>query len=264
MSDYEEDLDDFPLHSAANSSERAESVVGAYRAESTDQWAAASRITTKIPPLVNGLTSWFNYDEQIDDWLDLAALEVSKRGPAFKNRLVGDAEMYTGLLDREPLTAHDGVKFFKDTVRLQYVTGAQSFLWGFIDLYEQEEEILRWSSGSAGSHFSWSVSRMHGLICSLYPPWAKNKQIPSTVLMCTEKMLKDKEEAKKLGFTLKQPDASGTVHKWHITKGYFHSVITWQHWCSLLQVISVKYREKDLRVFSLLNGWMLLHTHLKR
>ena len=40
MSDYEEDLDDFPLHAAANSSERAESVVGAYRAESTDQWAA--------------------------------------------------------------------------------------------------------------------------------------------------------------------------------------------------------------------------------
>ena len=29
---------------------------------------------------------------------------------------------------------------------------------------------------------------------------------------------------------------------------YFHSVITLQHWCSLLQVISVKYREKDLQV----------------
>ena len=59
MSDHQEDLDDFPLHSAANSSERAESVVGAYRAESTDQWAAASRTTTKIPPIVNGLSSLF-------------------------------------------------------------------------------------------------------------------------------------------------------------------------------------------------------------
>ena len=101
-------------------------MVGAYRAESTDQWAAASRITTTIPPLVSGLTSWFNYEEQIDDWLDLAVLEVSKRGPALKNRLVGDAGMYTGLLDREPLTAHDGVKFFKDTLRPQHVKGAQS------------------------------------------------------------------------------------------------------------------------------------------
>ena len=88
MSDYEEDLDGVPSHSAANSSERAESVVGACRAESTDQWAAANGITTTIPPLVSGLTSWFKYEEQNDDWLDLSVLEVSKRGPALKNRLV--------------------------------------------------------------------------------------------------------------------------------------------------------------------------------
>ena len=148
MSDYEEDLDDFPFLSAANSSERAESVVGAYRAESTDQWAAASRITTKIPPLVNGLTSWFKYEEQIDEWLDLAALEVSKRGPALKNRLVGDAEIYTGLLDREPLTAHDGVKFFKGTLRPQYVKGAQSvFLWRFyrsLRTRRGNTEMVKW------------------------------------------------------------------------------------------------------------------------
>ena len=39
--DHEEDLDNFPLYSAENWSERAESVVGAYRAEST--WAAVLR-----------------------------------------------------------------------------------------------------------------------------------------------------------------------------------------------------------------------------
>ena len=98
----------------------------------TDQWAAATRITTKIPPLVNGLPSWFKYEVQIDDWLALAVLEVSERGPALKNKLVGVAEMYTGLLDREPPTAHDGVKFFKGTLRPHYVKGAQSiFLWRF-------------------------------------------------------------------------------------------------------------------------------------
>ena len=51
MSDYEEDLDDFRLHSADNSLETAESVVGVNRAESTDQWTAASGLTTTIPPL---------------------------------------------------------------------------------------------------------------------------------------------------------------------------------------------------------------------
>ena len=75
--------------------------------------------TTKIPPLFNGLTSLFKYEEQIDDWLDLTVLEVRKRAPALKNRRVGDAEMYKGRLAREPLTAPDGVKYFKDTLRLR-------------------------------------------------------------------------------------------------------------------------------------------------
>ena len=54
MSDYEEDLDDFPVE---NRDRTAESLVGAYRAESTDQWTAVNGITTKIPPLFDGSTS---------------------------------------------------------------------------------------------------------------------------------------------------------------------------------------------------------------
>ena len=56
MSDYEEDLDDF---AAENIDRPAESLVGASRAESADQWTAGSGITTKIPPLFDGSTSWF-------------------------------------------------------------------------------------------------------------------------------------------------------------------------------------------------------------
>ena len=48
MKDYEEDLDDFPEE---NKDRPAESLVGAYRAESTDLWTAGSGITPKIPPL---------------------------------------------------------------------------------------------------------------------------------------------------------------------------------------------------------------------
>ena len=82
----------------------AESLVGAYRAESKDRWTASSGITVKIPPLFDGSTSWFKYEELIHDWLDLTQLETEKRGPALKNRLIGDAAMYTGLLDRESLS----------------------------------------------------------------------------------------------------------------------------------------------------------------
>ena len=44
MNDYEKDLDDFP---AENREKPAESLVGAYRAESTDQCTAGSGITKK-------------------------------------------------------------------------------------------------------------------------------------------------------------------------------------------------------------------------
>ena len=53
-----------------------------HRGESTDQWAAESVISVKIPPLFDGSTSWFKNEELIDDWLDLVVLEAGKRGPA--------------------------------------------------------------------------------------------------------------------------------------------------------------------------------------
>ena len=54
VNDYEEDLGDFP---AENTEKPAESLVGASRAESTDQYTAGSGITIKIPPLFYGSTS---------------------------------------------------------------------------------------------------------------------------------------------------------------------------------------------------------------
>ena len=51
MNDYEENLDDFP---AENNEKTAESMVGACRAESTDQYTAGNGTTTKIPPLFDG------------------------------------------------------------------------------------------------------------------------------------------------------------------------------------------------------------------
>ena len=46
----------------------------------------------KNPPRYDGATSWFKYEELIDDWLDLTVLEESKRGPALKNRLFSELQ----------------------------------------------------------------------------------------------------------------------------------------------------------------------------
>ena len=74
-----------------------------FRAESTNEWTAASGITLENPPSYDGLTSWFKYEELVEDWLDLTVLETSRRGPALKNRLFGIAQMYKPLLSRELL-----------------------------------------------------------------------------------------------------------------------------------------------------------------
>ena len=44
------------------------------------------QMTTKIPPMFNGTTSWFAYGEAIEDWCDVTELEPEKRGPALRNR----------------------------------------------------------------------------------------------------------------------------------------------------------------------------------
>ena len=69
--------------------------------------------------------------ELIDDWLDLTVLEAEKRGPPLKNRLVGDAEMYKGLLDRESLRAADGVKYFRDALRPHFKRAQSVSHWSF-------------------------------------------------------------------------------------------------------------------------------------
>ena len=84
MSGDEEVLDDFPTE---NSSTKAEFMVGACRAEYTNEWTAGSGIIPKIPPSCDGKTSWFKNEELIEDWLDLTVLETSKQGPALKNSL---------------------------------------------------------------------------------------------------------------------------------------------------------------------------------
>ena len=108
--------------------------------ESYDAFGAADEIprldnqsTPKIPPAYDGRSSWFAYEEAIDDWLDITTLAGDKHGPSLKNRLYGDAAIYKPLLDREQLNNEDhGVTYFKNTMRPHFVKGNQSvFLWRF-------------------------------------------------------------------------------------------------------------------------------------
>ena len=61
------------------------------------------QMTTKVAPAYDGRTSFFAFEDAIDDWCDITELEAEKRGPALRNRLEGDASQYKRLLDREQL-----------------------------------------------------------------------------------------------------------------------------------------------------------------
>ena len=61
--------------------------------------SAFQQVTTKVPPSYDGRSSWFAYEDAIDDWCDITELDGDKRGPALRNRLEGEAAIHKRLLD---------------------------------------------------------------------------------------------------------------------------------------------------------------------
>ena len=105
--------------------------------------------TPKIAQGFDGRSSWFSYEEAVDDWLDITTLDPEKQGPSLKTRLHGDAAVYKPLLDRDQLRDPvTGVKYFKDTLRPHFVKGVQAvFLWRFYQFlrcYRGSQDLLRW------------------------------------------------------------------------------------------------------------------------
>ena len=96
MSDFEENSIDVQSFSNLSS---ANSLGGAYRAEATYPSSTVSGVIVKIPPVFDGSSSWFKYEELIDDWINLTQLETGKRGQALMNRLVGVASIHKKLLE---------------------------------------------------------------------------------------------------------------------------------------------------------------------
>ena len=93
------------------------------------------QMTTKVAPAYDGRTSFFAFEDAIDDWCDITELESEKRGPASRNRLEGEVQQYKRLLDREMLRdPNDGANYFKRFLRPHFIKGAQNvFLYRFME-----------------------------------------------------------------------------------------------------------------------------------
>jgi len=160
MALYEHDQDDEWTGGAS-------AVSAAYPAYHSPQ-TVVQAVSTKVPPSFDGRSSWFAYEEGIDDWVDVTELDAEKRGPALRNRLEGEAAVYKALLDRDLLRdPQTGVAYFKHELRPHFVKGTQTvFLWRFFQLfksYRGQQGMLRWIGRQT------TARSMDGLVCSIGP-----------------------------------------------------------------------------------------------
>ena len=121
----------------------------AFAASSSDMRSSGIKMTPKVPPQFDGQSSWFEYEDLIDDWLGITTLDPEKHGPSLKNALVGAASFYKSMLDNTLLRDADrGLSHFKDTLRPYFVKGVNHvFLRRFLQLlrtYRGQHEFVHW------------------------------------------------------------------------------------------------------------------------
>ena len=105
-------------------------------------------MSPKVPPSFDGKSSWFAYEELIYDWEDMTVLDEDKRGPALRNRLIGNAAIYKPSLDRTKLKEKGYLEYFIQTIRPNFVKSAQNVflyrLMQFLNQRRQKLDIHRW------------------------------------------------------------------------------------------------------------------------
>ena len=114
-----------------------------------DHHSTGIRMTPKVPPTFDGQSSWFEFEDLIDDWMGITTLTPERLGPSLKNALVGAAEFYKNMLNNADLRhPENGVRHFKDTLRPYFVKGVNHvFLWRFLQLfrcYRGNQEFVLW------------------------------------------------------------------------------------------------------------------------
>ena len=95
-----------------------------YDSQELHRLSAFQQVTTTVPPSFDGRSSWFAYEDAIDDCCDIAELGNEKRRPALRNRLESEAAIHKRLVDRDRLKdPNNGATYFKSFLRPLLVKG---------------------------------------------------------------------------------------------------------------------------------------------
>ena len=252
MNDDEEDLDNFQ---AENKENLAESLVGAYRAESTGQLTAGNGITTKIPPLFDGLTSWFRYKSWSTTGWILQGLKQKNEVQHWRTDLSETQKCTRDFLTVNILKAADGVKYFRDTLRHHFIKLEN------LSIHPSEKRKRR--HGQVGRQVLSALDTLKGFLDGHVADVHPGRRTKTKPVSCRRRS-GECEYKKKCGTFGSERTSDPRMAELYTgeqpRKAFSNSVITWQHWCSLSQVIWVNLRERTHKFpISSVNECLRLH-----
>jgi hypothetical protein len=122
--------------SPENDEEDAAFMQEAFAMKDDEAWSS-DKMTAKVPPAYDGLSSFFAYEEYVEEWLLITTIEPDKQAPLLRFRLKGNALTVKRLLDQDRLKGAGAVKYFLDTLRPFFVKDrGHVFLWRFLRLFK--------------------------------------------------------------------------------------------------------------------------------
>ena len=97
----------------------------------------SDKMTAKVPPAYDGLSSSFSFKENVEEWQLITIVEENKQAPLIRFRLKGNARAVISLLDIEKLTQPGAVKYLLDTLRPHFVKDRNHvYLWRFLRFFK--------------------------------------------------------------------------------------------------------------------------------
>ena len=122
--------------SPENDEEDAVFMHEAFAMRDDEAWGS-DKMTAKVPPAYDGLTSFFAYEEYVEEWLLITTIDEDKRAPLLRFRLKGNALTVKRLLNQDKLQQPGAIKYFLDTLRPFFVKDrGHVFLWRFLRLFK--------------------------------------------------------------------------------------------------------------------------------
>ena len=101
--------DQLAYFSPENIEEDAAFMHEAFAMRDDEAWSS-DKMTTKVPPAYDGLTSFFAYEEYVEEWLLITTIDDDKRAPLLRFRLKGNALTVKRLLNQDRLTQPGAIK----------------------------------------------------------------------------------------------------------------------------------------------------------